>query len=263
MPNAVITLTSFTAAGTQLSIMTQLNTAMLAAGFTLLDSFITAGNEQRVYEFDADPTDILYGKMIIHIGFNATTTIRVRGYSSYNPALDTGFNESTTTTTSNISLTGSYSLYICNHPEVRGVIMQEGSTFRKFFGYMRPSVKPSSWGDNCFGFIDSSTSAYTSITLQPISSLRPNSISASCGAVGYINNNNPNIEVWGGRPFLTNCLMTDNTKAIVFFSNDIISVGSYYSSITNEFFNPDNNSNYALFDVPANASRMAIKIAGA
>jgi hypothetical protein len=265
MPNAVITSTTFSADGTQASIINQLNTAMLTAGFTQIDSFVTAGNEQRVWQFDADPADTLYGKMTIHGGFSATTTLRVRGYSSYTPATDSGLNESTTSSTGAAALTSTYTLYICNHPEVRGVIMMEGSTFRKFFGYMRPSVKPPAWGDFTYGFMDSGTNPYVSSSLQTISSLRPATVSVSIGTVGYINNTTPNIEIWNGRPFITNCLLSDitNTKPIAFFSNDIISVGMSGMNILNEFFNPITNSTYTIFDNPGASSRMAIKTAGA
>jgi hypothetical protein len=266
MPNATITSSVFTGDGTQAGLLTALNTAMLSAGFTSIDSFAVTGNEQRVWEFDADPSDVSFGKMIIQGGFSATTTMRVQGYSSFTPVADTGSNVSSTTTTSGLALASNFTFYICNHPEIRGVIMQEGSTFEKFFGYVRPATKPPNWGNFPFGFIDSGTAAFASSNLQSISSLRPAIVGVSSGCGGYVNNGGSALELWGNRPFLTNCLLHDitNTRAISFFSNDIVSVGTSGMSILQQFNDPVSGATYTIFDNPSTSlSRIAIKTAGA
>lgn len=265
MTNAVITSYNFTGDGTQAGILTQLNTAMIAAGFTLIDSFALTGNEQRVWQFDADPADTQYGKMIVQGGFSATTTMQVRGYSSYNPASDSGLDVNTTATTSGIALNSNFTLHACNHPEIRGVIMIEGTTFEKFFGYIRPANKPPLWGSAPYGFIDSGTTAYVSTALQTISSLRSITVGTAIGAQGYVNNNVPDIAIWSNRPFITNCLLADttNTRPIAFFSNDVVSVGSFGVPILGQFFDPVTNATYVLFDQPgtaANGARIAVRI---
>ena len=264
MPNATITSTTFTGDGTQTKFMNEVNTAMIAAGFSQIDSFVATGNEQRVWQFDADPADTNWGKMIIHGGFSASGTIRVRGYSSYNPAGDIGTNESVTMTTGTISITAAFTLHICSHPEVRGVIIQEGTSYEKFFGYVRPSSKPTLWGEAPYGFIDSGGSAYASNGLQPISLLRPASVSVATSCNGYLDNGIPTVEIWQNRPFLTNCMLVDTTnkKPIAFFSNDVISVPNSGMAILQQFFDPTTNATYTVFDnISATASRMAIRTA--
>lgn len=264
MPNAVITSSTFTGDGTQLKIMNELNTAMVALGFTQLDSFLATGNEQRVWEFDAAPLDTSFGKMIIQGGFSGPTTIQLRGFSSFNTAGNTGANESPTATSSVLVLTSSFTLYTCNHPEVRGVILQEGTTLRKFFGYLRPISKPPLWGDAPYGFIDAGGGAYTSETLQPISALRPGSVTTNIRVNGYANNGGQDIAIWGNRPFLTNCLLTDqgSIRPIAFFSNDIITAGNNGMNMLQQYFDPTNNATYTIFDaIGNNTARMAIRTA--
>ena len=190
MPNAIITTTNYAGNGTQAGFLNAISSAMLIAGFSLLDSYVSSGNENRVWNFlDTTNGNATFDNLILEAGFTAATTIRVRGFSSFDTATDTGSNVSTETPTATIGLTNSFNIYSVAHPELRGVfVFAGGSTILSIF-YLRPNpgllINSASvngwWNRNSapLAFIPRvNFSNFTS--LQTISSLRPGSVGTTC-----------------------------------------------------------------------------------
>lgn len=263
MPNAIIASTAFAGNGTQTFFLNQLNAAMLAAGFTLIDAYAVTTNEFYVWEYN-EPSDPLDGKMIVEGGFTAAATFRVRGFRTFDPETDSGTNPTTTAGQALTSLASTFVLHSCNHPEIRGVIIVEAGTIRKFLGYMRPANKPLLWSGAPYGFIErSATAAYDSSLLQTISATRPAAVGANCSSAGMTNNGGFSLELWGNKPLVTNAGVGDatNGRMISIFSNDVISLGTGGAAILNEVYNPANNAIYKIFDNPSTTvPRLAIKV---
>lgn len=179
---ALATITNYTFTGsTQAVFISNLDTAMTSgAGFTLLDSFLTSTNLQRVYSYQHNVTT--FGTAILRAGFSAAATLQLAGFSAWNTATDTGSNTSTNFTRA-ITLTATYTFRAINHPEVRGVWIISGSTPLCFIGYLRPANKPTWWSETVapYFFIDHtltgtfghSDSGQPNTFLSNISSLKP------------------------------------------------------------------------------------------
>jgi hypothetical protein len=71
MPNAVFSTSGFLGDGTQLTFINNLNSAMLTAGFTLLDSYTNTGL-YRVWNFNTGGTQT-YKDLILEFGFSNTS----------------------------------------------------------------------------------------------------------------------------------------------------------------------------------------------
>ena len=141
MPNAVFTTSHFLGDGTQLTFMNNLNSAMLTAGFTLLDSYTNTGL-YRVWNCDTGG-GFTFSNLILEFGFttsNTGTAATFKGYSTFSAENDTGNNASGTVNISLTSFSSSFNFYIISHPEIRGVFIYEANSPRLFVGYLRPDV---------------------------------------------------------------------------------------------------------------------------
>ena len=122
MPNAVFSASSFLGDGTQLTFINNLNSAMLTAGFTLLDSYTNTGL-YRVWNFNTGGTQT-YKDLILEFGFNNTSTGNIfRGYSTWDTSTKTGSNASFSYNANISSLSSSFNFYTVSHPEIRGVFI--------------------------------------------------------------------------------------------------------------------------------------------
>ena len=185
MPNAIISIQSFQGNGSQENILNAINSAMIAAGFTLLKSYTAGTGNFRVWNFNTGGTQT-YANLIIEFGFtNASSNVSFKGYSNFNTETNTGSNPSINTNLSNsFGLSDTYIFQICKHPEVRGVFISGNGGIRMFLGYFRPdpTISSNNWWnqnnapyayipkDNYIDFIQRIPSGIVA-TLQPISSL--------------------------------------------------------------------------------------------
>lgn len=228
---------------------------MLAAGFSLIHSYATAGNETRVWQYVADANKT-YGKAIIEAQFTSSSNMNIAGYSSYNPATSTGLNKSSLVA-KGITLNLSGSIDTCNHPECRGILITLSGSNRGFLGYFRPAIVPIYWDENnypCF-WIDGITQAWNSANLQSASSLRPSmAISAGLTKISATVANTDN----GNKRAAFPASLTGNGATLFDFSSDCILAAA------NGMNNLDTiNNEYTLFDgAPNTFARFAIRTSG-
>lgn len=232
MPNAVFSISNFLGDGTQLTFMNNLNSAMLTAGFTLLDSYTNTGL-YRVWSRDTGG-GFAFSNLILEFGFSNTGTGNTfRGYSTWDTSTKTGSNASNTLNASIGSLSSSFNLYTVSHPEIRGVFVYETNTPRLFVGYLRPdpSLPGNAWfSQNAapLGYIlhpqNNQALDFSRVhfnpSLQSISSLRPH---VNLGAVGLtsINVITGNYVTGNTRVMFPASISTSGAEPVHFFSSDL------------------------------------------
>lgn len=177
MPNAAITTVNYAGNGTQAGLLNAISAAMVTAGFTEIKTYNNAGNEARVWSYVADASKT-YGTLIIEAAFIDASTLRIRGYSNFDVASVTPATAGLNPSEENKSLTSlssNFVFWVCNHPEVRGLILVEGVTNYAFIGYFRPATFED-WDENSFpkAFIGNGfLASWDTSALQCISSLIP------------------------------------------------------------------------------------------
>jgi hypothetical protein len=253
MPNAVINVSSFLGDGTQGFFLAQINAAMVAAGFTLLDSY-TAGGAYRVWNFNTG--NFTYSTLCLEFGFsNTTTSCGIRGYSNWSTSTKTGANPSAVAVSAIGSLAAAYTLYSINHPEVRGVFVFEGLIARFFIGYFRPdtSLPANSWyneNQSPLAYIVTSSGVTdfsgNHIMLQSISSLRSQSGLANVGFTTTISISG-NFSTGNTRVLFPATLSTSNNETIHIFSPDIALCGASGLTIL-DYFTVDTSKRYTFFN---------------
>lgn len=254
MPNAVINVTSFLGDGTQAFFLAQINAAMTAAGFTLLDSY-TAGGAYRVWNF---PTGggFTYSTLYLEFGFSTTTTsCGIRGYSNWSTSTKTGANPSAVAGTTIGSLAAAYTLYSINHPETRGVFVFEGNSPRFFIGYFRPepSLPANSWyneNQSPLAYIPT-TNGLTDFSsnngvLQSISSLRAQSGLANVGFTQTVSTSG-NFATGNTRVLWPGTITTNSNETIHVFSPDVALCGASGLTIL-DYFTVDDTKRYTFFN---------------
>ena len=272
MPNAVFSASSFLGDGTQLTFINNLNSAMLTAGFTLLDSYTNTGL-YRVWNFNTGGTQT-YKDLILEFGFNNTSTGNIfRGYSTWDTSTKTGSNASFSYNANISSLSSSFNFYTVSHPEVRGVFIYEANSPRLFVGYLRPdpSLPGNAWfSQNAapLGFIlvpgnsplDFSRSSQQG-ALQSISSLRPH---VNLGSVGLtpVNVVTGNYVTGNTRAMFPANIVTTSGELVLFFSSDLVLGGA--SGLTLLDYSMVGATKYSFFSATAageNVAKLFIKTA--
>lgn len=268
MPNAVITTQNFNANGTQASYLSGIAIAMTTAGFDEIDSYTDGGNSFKVFSFDADPAKT-YGKMILRVGFNSDTSMNIAGFSSWNAVNHTGTDASSASVSKTIALSDSVTVYVCNHPEIRGAILvRVGSTPLCFIGYLRPPAPVNGWwneNQSPLGFIERGAATnWNSSGLQPISSLSPSAITSSLSTATMSNNStgnpsNNNIRMSGG---VAMSVARSNGFNFLSFSSDLIGSATNGMDILATIQIVPGSEEYAIFDGGATnaANRIAVRV---
>jgi len=172
MPNAVITTRNFTGDGTQSLFLDRVSTAMQLCGFTQLAQFAYSGsNRAGVWQFDTNPS-ATFGKMIVELKFLSSTQVHLGGYSAFNTSTNIGLGYRFHGNWQfGLSLTDSFTIYTCQHPEIRGCALVANAEARLFLGYYRPPL-PAYWGDAApFGFVPTITSSSGGWSAGGISSI--------------------------------------------------------------------------------------------
>jgi len=272
MPNAVFSTSSFLGDGTQLTFIDNLNSAMLTAGFTLLDSYTNTGL-YRVWNFNAGG-GFTFSNLIIEFGFSNTSTGNtLRGYSSWDTSTKTGSNATGVLTLGVVSLSSSFNLYTVSHPEIRGVFIYEANAPRLFVGYLRPD--PSLPGNAWFSqnaaplgfilhpnnFVLDFSRAFQQACLQSISSLRPHVNLASVGLTP-ISVTTGNYVAGNTRAMFPANIATTAGELVLFFSSDLVLGGA--SGLTLLDYCMVGTTKYSFFSSTAatdNVAKLFIKTA--
>lgn len=257
MTNAIITTTN-SAIGSQSVFLGSLTTAMQSAGFTLLDSYDASGNQARLYSRVVDASKT-YGTMIIQIAFTGATTVTIRGFATWDTAGNTGTGASTVTS-KDINPAFSRTLHICNHPEVRGVII--GS--EAFIGYFRPSTVTIDENSFPFGFIsDGAPGSFqfsSANELKPISSLHPWASTQLEMIDVRVTQIDP---VRGNARLIIPAAIARENNSIAEFSSDCVLGASNGMNILDVFQVTPGVEEYQLFDGSGNPStftRFAVRV---
>ena len=267
MPNAVITTQNFNVNGTQASYLSGIATAMTTAGFDEIDSYTDGGNSFKVFSFDADPAKT-YGKMILRVGFNSDTSMNIAGFSSWNAVSHTGTDANALAINKNITLSDSVTGYVCNHPEIRGVILTRVTNPLCFIGYLRPPAPVNGWwneNQSPLGFIErGNTTSWSSSALQPISSLSPPAITDILGTATMSNNNrgnssNNNIRMSGG---VAMAVQGSGSFNFLSFSSDLIGSATSGMDTLAKIQIVPGAEEYAIFDGGNSnaADRIAVRV---
>lgn len=260
MPNAILSTQLYAGDGTQTGLINAIETAMLAVGYEKIHSYVLSGNQFIIFRYIADATET-YGTAFIEVSFGGgSTPLVIRGFAGYDPALSLGNFPNTTTVSKTISsLSSNFTIYRCEHPEIRGISIMEGISLRTFIGYFRPSPVPSWWDENvypCFFMERGTGTVWDTNRLQTISSLKPtiadnNSVSLtpiSAPSKNPQNNNFVSMRTAG---------MVGGNAELFTFSNDCILAGAEGMSMFELW-----NNNYAFFDgSSASVCRFGVKIA--
>lgn len=147
MPIATITTTFLNSNSSVSTFLAAVNTAMLNAGFTLIDSYVSSPNTYRVYNVSHGSNT--YDTSIIEVRVNDLTFpsgLFSLSYSNWNATTNTGTNSSGSFTGFGIDLSFSYEFRAINHPEFRIVSVFGNSNHLGYLGILRPSNIPS-WID--------------------------------------------------------------------------------------------------------------------
>ena len=275
MSNAVFTTSHFLGDGTQLTFINNLNSAMLTAGFTLLDSYTNTGL-YRVWNCDTGG-GFTFSNLILEFGFSSTNVnYTLKGYSNWDTSTKTGSNASSTFTSNSSpisSLSSSFNLYTVSHPEIRGVFIYETTTPRLFVGYLRPD--PSLPGNAWFsqnaaplafilspsnGSLDFSRSSQQG-ALQSISSLRPH---VNLGNVGLtpVGVTTGNYVTGNMRAMFPANIVTTAGELVLFFSSDLVLGGA--SGLALLDYSMIGATKYSFFSATAageNVAKLFIKTA--
>ena len=272
MPNAVFTTSHFLGDGTQLTFINNLNSAMLTAGFTLLDSYTNTGL-YRVWNCDTGG-GFTFSNLILEFGFgNTNHALTLKGYSNWNTSTTTGSNASSPFNTPINSLSSSFNFYTVSHPEIRGVFIYEANTPRLFVGYLRPdpSLPGNAWfsqnaaplayilhpSNSGLDFTRSSQQG----TLQSISSLRPH---VNLGSVGLTSVSvvTGNYVTGNTRAMFPANIVTGAAELVLFFSSDLVLGGA--SGLTLLDYCMVGATKYSFFSATAtgdNVAKLFIKTA--
>lgn len=271
MPNAVITPTNYAGNGTQAGFLNAISTAMLSAGFNLLDSYTLSGNENRVWNYqDTTNGNATFDNLILEAGFTAAASIRVRGFSGFDTATDTGANVSSAAPAASITLSNTFTLYSVNHPEVRGVFIFSGifPIFSVF--YIRPDPaltiggqQPNAWWNRNsapLAFIPRVATwgefGAASNLLQTISALRPGSV-ASSGGITSITHTTGASGNLGTRFTYPATIITNANEAGLILSSDCL-----LAPANGMFFGDTINNQYTFIESATGTSaRLFIKTA--
>jgi len=197
MTAASIIQVPFAGDGTQLTFLQNLSSAMSTAGFSV---YLTSGASPTLsysWVFNTQSA-YTYENLYIQAAFTAASTFTCTGFSGFSGS--NGQNASTTVPSTTLTLTSNFNLFSINHPEMRGVILFQNGVNLAFIGYLRPLITPSYWNENSYpwGFIPRSMNPWASNwnavssggLMQPITSLRPNNISATQVLGPLINSSN-------------------------------------------------------------------------
>jgi hypothetical protein len=187
MPNAIITQSVYVGDGTQSGFLSALSASMLTAGFSLFHSYAVSGNEARVYNCSTGSQT--FSNLLLEVGFSAVSTIRLRGFSAFTTANNTGSNVSTAAGTLAITLTSTFNFFAINHAEMRGCLVYQNSIAIGFLGYLKLNVLPGWWDENqspC-AFIPRTIAIPFSPVLQTISALRPTGLGANLLIASHTN----------------------------------------------------------------------------
>ena len=260
MPNAVITTQNFTGDGTQAFFLAQLSTAMQLCGFTQLAIFVHDGtNRAGVWQFDTNPS-ATYGKMIVEARFTSALSVAIGGYSAFNTGTNTGtdYRQFGINWSNSLSLSGSFTIYTCQHPEVRGCALVAGGSAKLFLGYFRPPL-PAYWGDAApFGFVPNVISAFGGWSTEAVGTVSVLTLS------GYTQSNRIN-GLQGnaqGNPANNNrrtasgasVMQASQNFEIAPFSSDCIMFGANGMPILEIAQITPGVEEYALFDAPGNTA---------
>ncbi|UYD38984.1 hypothetical protein [Tolypothrix sp. PCC 7601] len=162
MTNAVITQTTYNAPQDTAGFISAIVTACQNAGMgSVFDSYNNgSGDPVRVFKIDSPNAG---GKSFYFNVWVLTTGTAIRGvqtqiYETWNATTHTGTNASSAYSASSSSDSYSYTnnqpinLYAINHPEFRGVTIQQSGSTTHTIGFLKPFNIPSWWAEISFPY---------------------------------------------------------------------------------------------------------------
>lgn len=148
MATATITKTTLSGSLTTLTIINSIRDILIGLGFTLFDSYLASGFEYRVMAFSMSAAS--KGTVYLWVGCNISNGIlNYAIYESWNTTNKTGVGNSTQTISTSTSTTA-LNIYAINHPEFKGLAIEQGTT-QGVLGFFRPkNAPPAWWNENNF-----------------------------------------------------------------------------------------------------------------
>lgn len=151
MPNATINTITISGSLTTSMVANGIRDALISIGYTLFDSYLASNVEQRIYTLTR--SNATKGTIFLQVSVFTNGTLNYQIHESWNSTTKVGTNTNTVTSNYTISLsTVAIQLYIVDHPEFKGLILEQGTT-QIVIGILRPkNIVPSWWSENSFPY---------------------------------------------------------------------------------------------------------------
>lgn len=153
MANAIINKLTFSGTLAQLSTANAYRDALLSVGYTLFDSYNASGSEVRVMALVQSAAT--RGTLYLQIAVNSTSNAVITLHDTWNTTTRSGTNSTTSFTISTVNGTTALYFYAINHPEFKGVVVEQGS-MQNVLGILRPKGNPPTWWNentHAYGFL--------------------------------------------------------------------------------------------------------------
>jgi hypothetical protein len=152
MANATITTTTLSGTITTAIFLNALRDGLISVGYTLFDSYVSGSNDIRVLALNSSAET--KGTVYLQITANNTlSTIAHQLHETWNTTTKAGTGSSVSVGQPSFT-TGTTAINFCfiNHPEFKGVIIEQ-NTAQFVIGILRPKQSPPSWwNENSFAY---------------------------------------------------------------------------------------------------------------
>lgn len=150
---AVATITTSTLSGTltTVSIANALRDILITAGYATFDSYLSGTTEHRIMSLNSSIAT--KGTVYLQISVNSSGSITYLFHEAWNTTTKVGTNSSNSSSVSIATGTTALNLYSVNHPEFKGVMLEQG-TVQGVIALIRPkTTAPSWWNENTNPFV--------------------------------------------------------------------------------------------------------------
>ena len=149
---AIATITTSTLSGTltTASIANAVRDALISVGYTLFESYLASGVEHRIMALNSSIAT--KGTVYLQISVNSAGAIAHLFHEAWNTGTKAGTNSSSSTQYATVVGTTALNLRAVNHPEFKGVVLEQG-TIQGVIALVRPKgTVPSWWNENSYPY---------------------------------------------------------------------------------------------------------------